>query len=235
MSDLTRLTERSGLMRIVITTSDDYTFLLRGFAHQWNKYAALPATIVYRNTPPPELAPNFTPLASPARFFDWSGSLKNALLTMSDEIVLLGLEDFWLSAPVDENAFSAALHYIETHNDVMRIDLTEDRSAFPYVERDGYLQAVFDPKQIQYPLSTQFSLWRRAFLIHALRDGEIPPQFEVEASRVAVLENPVILGTGTRVFPCHGDGVVWNGKLDALHLEYLTAEDAEELRQLGYA
>lgn len=224
-------------MRIVITASDDYVHLLPGFAHQWWKYAALPATVVARNVEPPALRLPFTVMLSPARYFDWSGSLKNALAQMDDEIILLGLEDYWLSAPIDRSVLSAARKYIAQHPDVMRIDLTEDRAQYPHVMRDGYYQAVWDVGAVQYPLSTQFSLWRRDWLMHVLRPGEIPPQFEVEASRVAVLENPVILGTGFKVFPCHGDGVVWNGKYqrEELHLEYLKPEDVAELKALGYA
>ena len=227
-------------MRVVITTSDEYTHLTPGFAHQWNKYAGLPVTLVYRNVPPPALPVNFTPLASPARYFDWTGSLANALEGMNSAIILLGLEDFWLAGDIEAKELFAAEAYMNNHDDVQRIDLTEDRAQFPHVMRDGYIQGVFDPEQVQYPLSTQFSLWRRDFLIHALRCLQppgIPPQFEVEASRVVVREHPVILGTGARVLPCHGDGVVWNGRyqLEHLHLEYLKDEDVAELKARGFA
>lgn len=223
-------------MRVVITTSDDYVRLLVGFAHQWNKYADLPVTVVYRNVAPPALPANFTPVASPARYFAWSESLANALRRMGDDIVLLGLDDFWLADTVDMDGLHQARLYMKLNTDVQRIDLTEDRTQYPHVQRDGYVQGVFDPEQVQYPLSTQFSLWRREFLIHALdclNPPGIPPQFEVEASRVVVREQPVILGTGRKILPCHGDGVVWNGRLDNLHLEYLKPEDVEELRARG--
>jgi hypothetical protein len=225
--------------RPVITTSDRYLHLLPGFCHQWNQYTdGLHATIVYLNDAPPMPLPdNFDLIASPARFHDWSGSLANALDRMHDEIVLLGLEDYWLSGPVDWVEMGKAVRYITYAPDVKRIDLTQDRAAFPHVMRDGYYQAVIDPNAVQYVLSTQFSLWRRDWLIHCLRlsDAVIPPQFEVEVSRIAAKEQPVILGTGTRVLPCHGDGVVWNGRVHDLHLEYLTPEDQEELKRLGYA
>jgi hypothetical protein len=223
-------------MRIVITTSDDYRHLLLGFAHQWNQYCGLPVTVVYRNDAPPPLPPNFITVASPARYYAWSESLANALRDMDDEIVLLGLEDFWLADAVDMDGLHQARLYMKLHPDVQRIDLTEDRAQFPHVMRDGYYMGVFDPAEVQYPLSTQFSLWRREFLIHALdclHPPGIPPQFEVEASRVVVLEQPVILGTGWKVIPCHGDGVVWNGRLDTLHTEYLKPEDVQALKEKG--
>lgn len=223
-------------MKVVITTSDDYLHLLPGFAHQWNKYCGLPVTVIARNVEPPELPINFHVVMSPARYFDWSTSLCEALKQMSDEIVLLGLEDYWLADEVDLEALYRHRDYMNRNPDVMRIDLTEDRSQYPFIMRGGYYQAVIDPGAVQYVLSTQFSLWRRRFLIHALTPGVIPPQFEVELSRIVAKEQPVILGTGYKVLPCHGDGVVWNGKFQSehLHLEYLTPDDADELRGLGY-
>lgn len=225
-------------MRAVITTSDEYLHLLPGFAHQWNKYCGLPVTLIARNIEPMcELPANFTVLMSPARYFDWSGSLCEALKQMSDEIILLGLEDYWLAGEVDIEALYNHRDYMVRHPDVVRIDLTEDRSQYPHIRRDNYYQAVINPEAVEYVLSTQFSLWRRRYLIHALHPGVIPPQFEVELSRIAAKEQPVILGTGYKVLPCHGDGVVWNGKYqpESLHLEYLNADDAAELRGLGYA
>jgi hypothetical protein len=225
-------------MRVVITTSDDYLHLLPGFCHQWNKYCVLPVTIIARNVAPVVKLPiNVIVQQSPARYFDWSGSLRSALDGMSDEIVLLGLEDYWLADEVDLEALYRHRDYMTAHADVMRIDLTEDRSQYPHVMRDGYYQAVIDPNAVQYVLSTQFSLWRRRYLIHVLEPGVIPPQFEVELSRIAAKEQPVILGTGYKVLPWHGDGVVWNGKFqrEHLHLEYLKPEDADELRGLGFA
>lgn len=218
--------------RILIMTSDDYLHLLPGFAHQWMKYCGLPATIVYRNVEPKAPKGKFTLFAAPARYYDWSTSLLEALDDTATEFVLLGLEDYWLAGPVDLTALNNALNYMGEHDDVMRIDLTEDRAGYPHTERDGYLQAVIDPSQVQYVLSTQFSLWRKDFLQRCLKPGELGPQFEVEASRRVAHEHPVILGTGTRLFPCHGDGVVWNGKtaFDQLHLEYLDSEDVVDLQ-----
>jgi len=221
--------------RILILTSDHYAPLLKGFAHQWNQYCGLSATVVYHNVAPAPLPNNFTLLASPGEDRDWSGCLKRALDQVTDEIVIVGLDDHWLSAPADLETLIRAEAYLRANDDVQRIDLTEDRATFPYMERDGYLQAVFNPTKVEYPLSSQFSLWRRAFLQRVLREGETVHQFEVEASRAVLSEFPVILGIGTRVFPCPPSGVVWNGRLENLHLEGFTPEDAAELKARGYA
>lgn len=221
--------------RTVITTSDAYVHLCRGFARQWNKYCGLPVTLVWRNVEPPPLPDNFTLLHSPARWHDWSGSLIGALQQMDDEIILLGLEDFWLSGPADLDYLNAAAWLIQGSPEVARIDLTDDRTAYPYVKKGGYYEAVVDPEQttIQYLCSTQFSLWRREFLLHALVPGELSPHFEVEGSRRVAPDNPVILGAGFRPLPCSGDGVVWNGRLDQLHTDYLPAADVAELKAEG--
>lgn len=219
--------------RILITTSDAYVHLTRGFAHQWNKYCGLPLTLIWRNIAPPPLPDNFTLLKSPARWHDWSGSLSGALENIYDEFILLGLEDFWLSDYADIKALDQAAAYLANNDDVMRIDLTEDRCAYPHYTRDGYLQAIIDPNAVQYLCSSQFSLWRRSFLQSALIPGELPPHFEVEGSRRVVSSSPVILGVGWRPLPYSGDGVVWNGILNPLHLEYLSEVDRAELAKEG--
>jgi len=220
------------LYRIVITTSDAYVKLLGGFAHQWNKYCGLPVTVVWRNIEPAKLPDNFTLLQAPARWHDWSGSLLQALDKIDDELILLGLEDFWLSAKAIDIDIHA--HYMIEHPDVQRMDLTDDRKAYSHVMRDGYYQAVIDPSQTQYLCSSQFSIWRKSFLQHALVPGELPPHFEVEGSKRVVSENPVIIGAGYRPLPYSGDGVVWNGRIDNLHTEYLTDADVMELRARGF-
>lgn len=229
-------------MQILITTSDDYVHLMPGFIHQWNKYCGLDVAIVYRNVKPIRIledrAPTYAIIHSEARFFEWSTSLLNALWWIKSDIILLGLEDYWLSGDVNHTMLLMAEAYMQTNPDVMRIDLTEDRGAYPHTMRDGYYQAVINPEAVEYVLSTQFSLWRKDFLMHALEalnPPGLPPQFEVEASRVVAREQPVILGTQMRVLPCHGDGVVWNGRTHDLHLEYLKPEDVDELKRLGYA
>lgn len=221
--------------RIVITTSDDYVGLLPGFAHQWDKYCGLPVTVVYRNVAPPALPSHYTMLASPARYYDWSTSLRNALEQMTEPIVLLGLEDYWLADHVNMPALAAALTYILEHEEVQRIDLTRDRTAYPHIDRGEYVQAILNPDAVEYVLSTQFSLWQKAFLHGALQPGELGPQFEVEASRRIAPQHPIVLGTRQVVLPCHGDGVIWNGRLDNLHLEYLSDADIAALKDEGYA
>lgn len=219
--------------RILITTSDAYVQLTRGFAHQWNKYCGLPLTLIWSNIAPPTLPDNFTLLQSAASVRDWSRSLSGALANIPDEFILLGLEDYWLSGPADINALGESAAYLAANNDVMRIDLTEDRRAYPHRTRDGYLQAIIDPSAVQYLCSTQFSLWRRTFLQSALIPGEIPQHFEVEGSRRVAPSNPVILGTGWRPIPYAGHGVVWDGILTPLHLESLSADDRDELAREG--
>lgn len=219
--------------RTVITTSDGYAFLCPGFARQWNKYCGLPVTLVWRNVPPPPLPDNFTLLQSPARWHDWSGSLLGALDQIDDDIILLGLEDFWLSGPVDHTYLTFAFDYLINAPDVQRIDLTDDRAAYPYHLYDGFYKAVITPGNVQYVCSSQFSFWRTAFLRHALRPGELPPSFEVEGSKRVDHEYPIILGAGFMPIPYHKDGVVWNGRLDALHLDYLSDKDKQELQAEG--
>lgn len=221
-------------MRILVATSDPYVHLLPGFAYLWNKYCGLPVTVIYRNVPPPQLPSNFETTGSPAAERDWSTMMINALERISDRIVLLGLDDFWVSDVVNRKALDDARWYMIHHPDVQRIDLTEDRAGFPHMERDGYLQAVIDPAQLEYVCSTQWSLWRRDFLLTYLRPGEMSPQFEVEGSKRAAPFNPVILGTGDRPIPGSGDGIIHNGRLDNPRVDYLKPEDVSELKRRGY-
>lgn len=125
-------------------------------------------------------------------------------------------------------------NYMEDRPIVDRLDLTEDRKAYPHVMDDGFYRALITPGEVQYLCSSQFSIWRKAFLQKALVSGELPPHFEVEGSRRVEKDNPLILGTGYHVLPYSGDGVVWNGRVDNLHLEYLSESDRLELKEKGY-
>lgn len=110
----------------------------------------------------------------------WSESLLIALKQVRTPLVLLILDDFFFSAPVDQIALNTAVNQMLQHG-YSSITLTDhgvSRPCLPFL--DPFLLAV--RQDAKYRISTALSLWKVESLISYLRPGENAWQFEIFGS-----------------------------------------------------
>lgn len=204
-------------VRVFVPTCDNYIWAVRPFAYLFNKYWSDNQQVVFAGFKPPSfsLTPNF-------RFFQidktdyppemWSNGMIKMLNSFPDEFIILLLEDYWLTRPVNIDCVKACVDYMENHPRVLRIDLSDDRQ---------YAGGVFDvdtikcydiietPPGTQYQMSTQAGLWRKSLLLELLIPGKTAWEVEIHTAPPG---NMRVLGT--RQKPIRYANAIWKGTVD---------------------
>lgn len=175
-------------MRVVVLTSNAYLRCLPTFAYLFNKHwsAAQPVMVVRYDGRPPQLPANFEQFAVGNQSdFTWSSGLRRFLLSITDDVLLLLLEDYFLDRPVDRAKIAAMIAMMAAQPAIAKVDLSGDRARFENVEYPSYqsVALVRSTPDAPFQTSLQAALWRRGFLLECLHDSETPWQFEKKGTR----------------------------------------------------
>jgi hypothetical protein len=110
---------------------------------------------------------------------DWSDQLRRVLSRLDHRYVLLFLEDYWLTHPVDtERIADYAAHMEESQLNYLRLLAAPPPAhEFPGDPRLGLIARDGD-----YRTSIQIAFWRREVLHDLLVPGESPWQFELNGT-----------------------------------------------------
>jgi hypothetical protein len=183
-------------MKIICLTSNEYLNILPGFAYLFNKYyPGQEVTIVRYEDRPPKLPDNFKNYAIGQQSnYSWSGGLKRYLNDISDEFVLLMLEDYYLDKPVDVELIEPTVNLMNGFKEIMKFDLTDDRLKVKHTDYgNGVIQSDINAP---FLASLQAAIWRRDFLLAILNTKDNPWKFEKNKRTKLYLQNNkgVILG-----------------------------------------
>ena len=227
-------------MKTVVLTSDSHNWLLKGFFHQWKKYNGGSVEVAGFTKPELPKDVNFHSIGDMKDYpvDKWSNALIKYLNEIPDDLVLILLEDYWLIRPVDFDAIEEAVELIESYRDVIRFDLTTDRSGSKIAEYAGAFRKLdLCRAKGEYSLSFQASIYRKSLLLEVLRPDENPWQTELNGSaRLNALPYDVL---GSYQWPLNYMIVMNKGKFDREGLwmypsRTLTRADWKELDDLGY-
>jgi hypothetical protein len=193
---------------VIVLTSDQYLWALRGFSLLFNRYWGehQPVQVFGFRAPDFELPSNFSfrsiaPINYPKR--RWSEGLFRALSILGSRYALLMLEDYWLRAPVDIDVIDASYVAIETRSDILRVDLSADRVSKAHQNYaagrrsdSSKFKIIRSSNKAPYLMSFQAAIWDVSLLQQALRPEESPWEAEVNGSkRLYAKPSPLILGT----------------------------------------
>lgn len=129
------------------------------------------------------------PLANGPIYRQWSKRLMKLLEYIDTEYVLFTLDDFWLTAPVDNEKFEKIVSYMEQDKRMGFVCLKQEIIPGKTSEKD--MAAV---AECQYPelwrclkgksfrITTQFGIWKRSYLTKILRSHESAWYFETRAT-----------------------------------------------------
>ena len=224
-------------VRVFVTTCDRYLKYIRPFAYLFNLYwsSLQDVTVLGYKEPDFPLPPNFTfhSLGEDGGQEKWSDGVILALRRVEDELLVLLLEDYWLTRKADNAGVSTLADYVYEHPDVLRLDLTTDRlyagNMFD-IEPYGHYDIIETPPGTPYQMSLQAGIWRRTKLLELLQPGKSPWQVELENSppeRMRVL--------GTRQNPVRYANVFQGGDPDTLlNLDRIPGEHVEYMRGQGW-
>jgi len=190
-------------MRIIVTTSNLYLHLLPVFTYLFNKYFPGQQVMVLGYDVPREQMPNnftFVSMGKQGDVSEWSTDIRKWIEAQEDEWFLWLMEDTFLKSPVNLPQLDYACAMMMPG--VGRICLTKDPQNREHTVDN--LGVVWASPNSRYRLSTQPSIWNKAFLLQYLTDGLTPWIFETqdpindEWAVIGLVDYPVQSNEGVR-------------------------------------
>lgn len=210
-----------------VLTNDNHIWLMRGFAHLWQKYCNKLYRVFWGSQYPYLLVRIAwgQPLGQlPAN--QWSDSLLLAIDNIKENYFILMLEDYWLYDYVDYERINQLKNLMS--DDILRIDLSGNRASYKaaYEVSPGIVET---PPGTPYQMSFQAAIWHKENLRKVLRKGENPWEAEVNGSeRVGNLR---VLGTKPALMKYQP---VWRGKQKRWQLDKIKTVDLEYMKENGW-
>lgn len=228
---------------IFVTTSDKYLKALRPFAYLFNKYWVPNPNVIIGGFEAPDfkLPKNFFfqtlgpqdnyPLSR------WSNGMHKLITSYPHDIIVLMLEDYWLTRPVKTDIVEKLYQYMVQFSYVVRMDLTADRQfAGDVVDYDVIgedIDLVKSTPFSPYHMSLMTGIWRKSHLLKILRPNETPWELElIGTERLSAFDDQILV-LGTKQRPVRHTLAFRGGDSSKLLLDEISEEDQAELRHYG--
>lgn len=196
---------------VCVLTCDDYLWMLRPFSFLFNTFWSHKQDVtIFGYTPVfgilQDLPPNFTFQSislKPYPVDKWSDGLIEMIRMLNVPYFILFLEDFWLYQPVDLDIVDKLCQYMGKYNDILRLDLTNERIS----KRNARITEKVDGVGIvdaslpsPYSMSFQVGIWNSELALRVLERGETPWKAEIQGTeRVNKLRGEIrVLGSDKR-------------------------------------
>lgn len=118
--------------RVIVTTYDSFMWALKPFTFLFHKYwsADQPIEVLCESKPSfwmPENYSFYEVKVHPGGKWPkerWTDGFIQYLKRISDDYLIIFLEDYWLNRTVDVSGVGTLLDYMKIHTNVLRMDLT---------------------------------------------------------------------------------------------------------------
>lgn len=145
----------------------------------------------------------------------WAKFVADHLEGLKDDLVIFALDDYLLSAPLDEELFAQGIQRFDAKK-VACVKMCKSTGE----EHRGY------------PVTTQYTIWRRQFLIWLLRQVGTPWEFEIRGSEIfRATKNVSVCYAGMLDYPVHS---CLSKRWEGVRTEGNKNEDIEFLKKQGY-
>ena len=200
-------------LNVYIPTCDSHLFVVKGFAHFFNKYWGedFQVKILGFTEPDFDLPSNFEFISmgkeQVGKAKGWSNYLIDFFEFIDDEHFIFGIDDFYMARPFDRELYEVLL---KEKDDPMvgRIDLQpsiqharnpEDVSVYKDFGDFKILELAQRTKtSFIYRITGQFSIWNREYFLKNMQRNWTPHDWEVIGGQLAEGDGYKILGTADR-------------------------------------
>lgn len=159
------------------------------------------------------------PLAGGPIYKQWSERLLRLLEHIDTEYILFSLDDFWLTAPVDDEKFRKIYSYIKQDKRMgfvcLKQELVEGKSSakqFANAVDCQYPELWRCLEGYSYRITTQIGIWRRSYLIKILRSHESAWYFETRATWRSKFYWERVYDVKESIFVYPVGGFFWGGQ-----------------------
>lgn len=229
-------------VRVYVLTNQKYAWCIQPFAYLFNKFwSELQEVVVVSDILPDyDLPPNFTVRSMngnhPLPKENWSDGLIVMLQNIPDDVFVLMLEDYWLVRKVDNAGVDTLADYMRIHQDILRVDLTDDRQYNGHMKDIGawgHYDLIETPGVSEYQMSLQAGIWNRNLLISLLRPELDPHQVELYLSPT-LHERGDMRVLGTRQRPIKYANIYYQGEVQEEQIAMIPKEHLEVVEERGW-
>jgi len=226
----------------LIATSDNSSYILKPFAWLFDKHCPECEIEILGYSVFPELPERYKCISLAEKqesFNTWAINLYSYIKDIKDEFVIFGLDDFFVTKPVNYNILNSVVEIMERHKRIGRYELGIGHQfhemVIPYFPQSSKHRNIYKySSDALYRVSTQFSVWRTEYLLHFLSLGGTPFEFETEGSKYSLNDGYDIIATDNEFAVNH----VWSGAISSRHpgminIEGVNHDDIEEMIALG--
>lgn len=144
----------------------------------------------------------------------WASYVLNFLRYLTDETVIFALDDYLIASPIHSGQFEKAK--LDLCGDVVCVKLCMST----------------DQEHEEYPVTTQYCLWNREFLIRLLLCVQTPWQFEIGGSKIFNGGSPLTQGKKSIVRTCinYFTNSSLSGRWEGVRLDGLIEEDIKFIK-----
>jgi hypothetical protein len=219
-------------MRIVVPVYNKRHWALKPFSILFNKYWGGAVDVMCYSIPNMQLPSNFNIVSVDPEDFPrdkWVDGLLIYLNAISDNTVIILLEDYWLVRKVDTDGVAKLAGIID--DEVLRVDLTTDRLYAGGMRDIGYVghYDIIEAPGSQYQMSLQAGIWNRKLLIDVL--NQLPPKnhsaWDVELDGTNIVNDKGYRVFGTRQYPVRYVNGANDAKGIQVNFRGVTEEDKE--------
>jgi len=182
-------------MNVYISTSNKYLKCLKPFYFLFNRFWSDKQKVVVLGYRSPEfdLPSNFEFISMGSQQGPkfWSTDLARYFRSIDDQYFIYGLEDHFITRPVDLQMLEVMKDQIRKDSLIGRCGLTPGISERPHIIREtiGDIKIAQLKKNANYQVCTQYSIWNRGYFLKYVPDGLSPWDFEIKGSWKARRDN----------------------------------------------
>lgn len=151
----------------------------------------------------------------------WARYVSAFLSFLQDEHIIFALDDYLIADDYDKVGLFDAMVEINKE-DVACVKLCKSTPQ----------------EHFEYPITTQYCIWKREYLISLLRRPgiETPWEFEITGSKIFKMESRMSYAKKVVHIPClkYFTNSSISARWEGVRLDGLKEEDIKELKQLGY-
>ncbi len=157
----------------------------------------------------------------------WSMYLMDYIKTLTDKYVILGLDDYFIDAPMNIESYKELLGQMDDGYICARLSSNKE---FVYKHKFGdHVQIASD----KYTCTAQYCIWDREKLLEILKDVRTPWEFEVWGTEIMNRLKYYTIGSLTPPLQ-YPDHSVLSNKWVGCNTLGNSEENIKELKQRGY-
>ncbi len=241
------MSKNSSGFQFIVTTSDKSIWTMKAFAYLFNIYfsSKQDVHILCESLPRFRLPDNFILHLVHLDGIDgwprdrWTDGLVRYLNTISEQHVLIMLDDYWIVRTIDTGGIQTLYSYMIERPELLRVDLTGDRlyaGGVEDVECYGHFD-IISAQGSDYQMSLMPGMWNKHHLLSILQPNWTPWNVEMEGTTL-VNERPELIVVGTRQWPIRIVNSMRNERewvdlrgLEQTHVDYIIDHNFLEARR----